>query len=102
MSPSIVPHPPGDEPKPVRDLLEDIHRRADFSRAPRGFVNPRIVDQIAFGASFLSVILCAATLLVMVWDKIDPRLGLQLMGSVFIILFAILTFRSINRSFLGE
>lgn len=102
MSPSIVPHPPGAEPKPVRDLLEDIHRRGDFSREPRGFVNPRVVDRIAFIASFLSVVLCAATLLVMVWEEMDPRLGLRLMASVFIILFAILTFRSINRSFSGD
>ena len=102
MSPSIVPHPPGEEPKPVRDLLEDIHRRADFSRAPRGIVNPRIVDKIAFGATVLTVIACAATLLTMVWEGIDHMLGIRVMSSVLIVLFAILTFRSVNRSFSAE
>ena len=83
MSPSIVPHPPGEEPKPVRDLLEDIHRRSGYSQGPRGIVNPRIVDKIAFGATVLTVIACAATLLTMVWEGIDHMFSeIRVMSSV--------------------
>ena len=102
MSPTIVPHPPGNEPKPLRGLLEDIHRRSAFSQGPRGIVNPQIVDQIAFGATVISVVLCAATLLGIVWEGIDSIWGIRVMASVLIVLFAILTFRSVNRSFAAE
>ena len=97
--PAIVPRPPGEEGKPVRSLLEDIHQRSQFAREPLGVVNPKVVDQIAFGASVVAVIIYAVILLAMVWVSVNPTLGLKIIGSVSILLFALLAFRSINRSF---
>jgi hypothetical protein len=97
--PSVVPRPPGEEGKPVRDLLEDIHRRSGISQGPRGIVNPKAVDQTAFVATVLSVVVCAVTLLAMVWEAIDPTLGIKTVASVLIVLFAFLIFRTVNRSF---
>jgi hypothetical protein len=97
--PSVVPRPPGEEGKPVRDLLQDIHSRSGISQTPRGIVNPKSVDQTAFIATVISVGVCACTLLAMVWETIDPTVGLKIMGSVLIILFALLIFRAVNRTF---
>jgi hypothetical protein len=97
--PSIVPHPSGENPKPVRELLEDIHQRSGLSAGRRGVLNPRPIDQIAFGATVVSVIISAGILLAMVWEGIDAKIGLQSLVSVFIVLFAFLIFRSVNRAF---
>jgi hypothetical protein len=96
--PSIVPSP-ADQGKPVRDLLEDIHRNSGISRIPRGIVNPKLIDHVAFAATVTSVVVCTATLLGMVWEGIDPTLGIRVMASVLIVLFALLIFRSLNRAF---
>ena len=97
--PSVVPRPPDEEGKPTRSLLEDIHQRSQFTRRPVGIVNPKVVDQTAFAATVISVIICAVTLLAMVWEGIDSTLGLKVMASVLILLFAFLIFRSMNRAF---
>jgi hypothetical protein len=97
--PSLVPHPSGENPKPVRELLEDIHQRSGFASRPRGVLNPRSIDQIAFGATVLTVVISAGILLAMVWEAVDSKLGLQSLASVFIVLFALLIFRSVNRTF---
>jgi len=97
--PSVVPRPPGEEEKPGRSLLEDIHQRSQFARKPVGIVNPKAVDLTTFVASVASVAISAVTLLAMVWNRIDPLLGLKIMASVWVSMLALLAFRSINRSF---
>ena len=97
--PSVVPRPPGEEEKSGRSLLEDIHQRSQFARTPAGIVNPKAVDQTVFIASIISVATSAVTLLAMVWNRIDPLLGLKIMASVWVVMLALLAFRSINRSF---
>ena len=97
-NPTIVPHP-AEQGKPVRELLEDIHRNSGIGRNPRGVLNPKVIDYVSFAATVASVVVCAATLLTMVWEGIDPTLGIRVMGSVLIVLFALLVFRAVNRTF---
>jgi hypothetical protein len=97
--PSVVPRPPGEEEKSGRSLLEDIHQRSQFARKPAGIVNPKAVDRTVFVASIVSVAMSAMTLLAMVWNRIDPLLGLKIMVSVWVLMFTLLAFRSINRTF---
>jgi hypothetical protein len=97
--PSVVPRPPGEEEKSGRSLLEDIHHRSQFARKPAGIVNPKAVDLATFVASVASVAISAVTLLTMVWNRIDPLLGLKIMASVWVVMLTLLAFRSINRTF---
>jgi hypothetical protein len=85
--------------KPVRELLQDITQTMETSHSPRGFIRPKLLNRICFVASVIAVLLIAATLLAMIWDAIDPAKGMKYIGSVCVVLFAMLIFRAINGAF---
>ena len=96
-----APTPAGTEPdkKPVIELLRDIRAQAGFPpREPRHIVNPKLVNNIVFGSSVVSVSFCALVSLMMIWGGIEPDFGLKCIGSTCVVLMALAIFRGLNES----
>ena len=86
--------------KPVRELLQDISRNIEPSRAtPRGLINPKLVDRITFFASILCVVIVAATFIGMIWNSIDEVFGFRFAASVGIFMLTLFGLRAINAQF---
>jgi hypothetical protein len=93
---------PYEQPKkPVREALESIRDNMDDVSAPRGVFNPRIVNRIAFVVTLLSLLSTTALLLAIIWNALDPTLGFRCIGTVLVVLLAVLMFRGINNQFTG-
>ena len=86
--------------KPIRELLQDITRTMNSTPdQERGVVNPKRLNRVCFIASFVALFLVAGVLLAMIWQFIDSGRGLQCIGSVAVVLFALLSFRAVNGTF---
>jgi hypothetical protein len=89
--------------KPIRELLQDIshtmNSHSDFSNPSRGVISPKRMNRICFFAWLLALVLIAGTLVAMIWESIDPELGMKYIGSVCVVLLALLIFRSVNGVF---
>jgi|GEM_PF-6228226 len=86
--------------KPIRELLQNITQTMNHpSDEVRGVVNPKRLNRICFIASLVALIAVASVLLAMIWQLIDSGRGLQCIGSVGVVLFTLLTFRSLNGVF---
>ena len=86
--------------KPVRELLQDISRNIEPSRAtPRGFINPKLMDRIVIFVSILCLLIVATTFIGMIWSRIDEGFGFRFVGSVGIFLLTLIAFRLINAQY---
>jgi len=85
--------------KPIRTLLQDISSNIQAPQAPRGLVPPKLLNRITIFMAILSLLLIVATLLAMIWDLLDPFLGLKFMASVLVVMCALLAFSAINVQF---
>jgi hypothetical protein len=85
--------------KPVRQILEDIRQRTEFVNERRGVVNPYVVDRIVFLASIVSILLSSVVLLGMLWGPVEVMFGFKCIGSIMVVLFALLVFRTVNEHF---
>ena len=87
--------------KPVRELVQQLRVHSEFPAPPRGVADPKLIDRITFIAAVSSVVLCAGALLAMIWEGVDVIDGLKFIGSVGVLLAALLIFRAVNSQF-GE
>ena len=85
--------------KPVRELLQDITRHTDSPHVPRGLISRKVVDRITFVAALVSLVLITGTIFAMIWDLTDTVLGFRCIGSIVVLLLALVAFRAINGEF---
>lgn len=90
-----------DEPldKPVREILQDLRAHSASPPTLRGVANPQIIERVTFIAVVVSVVLSAGILLAMIWEGVAVLVGLKLIGSVWVLLTALLIFRAVNTQF---
>jgi len=65
----------------------------------RGVVNPKRLNLICFFASVVALVIVVGVLLAMIWQVIDSGRGLQWIGSVAVVLCALILFRGVNGAF---
>ena len=83
--------------KPVRELLQDISRSIEPTRAtPRSFIDPKLMDRITVFVSVVCLLVVSAIFIGMIWSRIDEAFGFRFAGSVGIFLLTLLAFRAIN------
>ena len=86
--------------KPIRGLLQDITAHNEtFRKTPRGLVSPKFVDRVITVTAMVSLLLTSTVFLGMVWEALDLYLGLRCIGSVGVVLIAMLSFRAMNTYF---
>lgn len=86
--------------KPVRELLQNISKNVEtFDSAPRGFINPKLVDRITFFVTVVGVFIIAITFIGMIWDAISQGFGFRFASSVGILLLTLIALRAINTQF---
>lgn len=86
--------------KPIRELLQDISTQNEpFRSTPRGIIDPKLVDRIAFCAGIFSVMIVAATLLGMIWNSVSEGFGFRFIASVCVTMLTLLSLRTINAHF---
>jgi hypothetical protein len=85
--------------KPIRDLLQDISHTMNSSSDARGVICPKLLNRICFFAWMIALVFIAGMLIAMIWQSIDPALGLKYIGSACVVLLALLIFRSVNEAF---
>jgi hypothetical protein len=99
MAPMLMNEQPSE--KPVREILQQLRVHSEFPAPPRGVADPKLIDRITFVAAVISVVLCAGALLAMIWEGVDVIDGMKFIGSIMVLLAALLIFRAINSQF-GE
>ena len=87
--------------RPVRELVQELRVHSEFPAPPRGVADPKRIDRITFIAVVTSVVLCAGALLAMIWEGVDVTVGMKFIGSIWVLLTALLIFRAVNSQF-GE
>ena len=98
-------HPMSEEQKdkPIGDLLRDISRHGGFERVPpRGLIRPQLVRRVIFFTSLAFLLLTAAALIAVIWDCIDVILAFRCIGSMGVLLAALLIFGGINSSSMND
>jgi hypothetical protein len=87
--------------KPIRELLLDISHTMNSTSSDQepGVVNPKRLNRVCFVASLVALVFVAGVLIAMIWQFIDSGRGLQCIGSVAVVLFALLSFRAVNGTF---
>jgi hypothetical protein len=84
--------------KPIVELLQDIHAVRD-SHTPRGLVNPKRVARIAFFVSCIFIVLTTAIFIAMIWELMEPALGMRFIASMGAVILALQVFKAINEQF---
>jgi hypothetical protein len=85
--------------KPVREILQDVQQTARGPRPRRGFFPPGKVDRVSFISAVCSVVAVSGILLLMIWEAINSKFGIQIMATIGVVQFAILIFRSLNTNY---
>ena len=84
--------------KPIVELLQDIHAVRD-THTPRGLINPKLVARVTFFISCIVIVLTTAIVISMIWEIMEPGLGMRFIASMGAVVLALQIFKAINEQF---